>query len=147
MCAVAGNVWHSTLVGQREARMFACVQGQTMFATAHLLSSVKLAALVCKCAALRMHSTWYCGNGGGVDALRRGSSAIRRLSAKKRRCTVLSLHVVVKMQQNHRQSMHSDKEPGGESDDPDDGGENLPRCGYVSHNVVHKCIKCRSDVA
>ena len=113
MCAVAGNVWHSTLVRQREARMLACVQGQTMFATAHLLSSVQLAALVCKCAALRMHSTWYCGNGGGVNALRRGSSAIRRLSAKKRRCTVLSLHVVVKMQQNHRQSVQSDKGPGG----------------------------------
>ena len=113
MCARAGNVWHSTLVRQREARMLACVQGQTMFATAHLLSSVQLAALVCKCAALRMHSTWYCGNGGGVDALRRGSSAIRRLSAKKRRCTVLSLHVVVKMQQNHRQSVQSDKGPGG----------------------------------
>ena len=48
-----------------------------------------------------------------MNALRRGSSAIRRLSAKKRRCTVLSVHVVVNMQQNPTQSMQSGKEPGG----------------------------------
>ena len=55
----------------------ACMQGQTMFGTAHLLASVKLAALVRKFGALRVHSTWYDGNAGGGDVLRRDSSAIR----------------------------------------------------------------------
>ena len=64
MCARADNVRNSTLAFQREAR-------STSLLTAAL---VRMCARAGKVAEL---GTWYHGNAGGDDVVRRDSSAIR----------------------------------------------------------------------
>ena len=63
MCARADNVWNSTLACQREAR-----------STSLLAALVRMCARAGKVAEL---GTWYHGNAGGDDVVRRDSSAIR----------------------------------------------------------------------